>query len=130
MGNNAIANKSLVFSFLYYDTSSTDNGRYCISCWQKEDIKEALVRLQQISQTSVPELRRAKSWHFTPIDWSKMKKKSFPVRGMNLMENYHFALPGISKEGARVFGAISGSTFYIVWFDMHHEIWPVKLKNT
>lgn len=49
---------------------------------------------------------------------------------MNLLEPFHFALLGVNGQLTRVFGAYSSGTFYIVWFDLDHMIWPSELKHT
>ncbi|MBU1088512.1 hypothetical protein KKA02_01355 [Patescibacteria group bacterium] len=123
------ANEKIRFSFEYYDKSSSN---YCLSCWSQKDIRSTLLRLQDVCTKSFNHLNRERRvYHFSEVIWEKtIKKTGFPNRGVNQLPAFHFALLGINNQKARVYGAYSASTFYIVWFDLNHEIWPVKLKHT
>lgn len=124
------AGEKIKFSFEYYDTSDQP---YCISEWQqKEQIKEALKRLKEINNKSFDELRRDRRvYHFEQVNWDKTTKKSgFPDSRANTLSAFHFSLLGVNGQKTRVFGAYYRDTFYIVWFDLNHEIWPSFLKNT
>lgn len=122
--------KKLNFSFEYYDHTSS---RYCLSCWSAEDIRNALLRLKEISMKSFNELSNEgrRVYHFGEVDWNKTTEKSgFPDPKVRELPAFHFALLGINSQRARVFGAYSAGTFYIVWFDLNHKVWPSFLKHT
>ncbi len=78
--------------------------------------------------------QQRKVYHFTPTDWSKssMFPEGFPdyIKALNHLDPFHFAILGLNQQKARVFGAVAGSTFYVVWFDYNHSILPYRLKNT
>lgn len=117
------------FSFRYYDTT---NNSYCISTWDEEKIAKTLGRLQDISNKTYNELNRGSNvYHFHPVDWAQtIKQGGFPDSRANNLEPFQFALLGINGKKARVYGALSQNTFYIVWFDINHEIWPTLKKHT
>lgn len=122
------ANEKIRFSFEYYDKSSTN---YCLSCWGQVQIRNALLRLQEICTKSFNDLSRERRvYHFGEVDWEKTTKKSgFPDRRVHQLPAFHFSLLG-NNQKARVYGAYSTGTFYIVWFDLNHDIWPVQLRHT
>lgn len=71
------------------------------------------------------------TYHFGEVDWKKtIKKDGFPNPAVNQLQAFHFALLGVNGQLTRVFGAYSSGIFYVVWFDLNHEIWPVELRNT
>lgn len=123
------ANQKLAFSFEYYDNNST---RYCMSKWSESQIREAILRLQNISTKSFNDLTRERGvYHFGEVDWSKTNEKGgFPDWRVNRLPAFHFALLNVNHQLARVFGAYSSGVFYIVWFDLNHQIWPSFLKHT
>lgn len=124
-------NRKITFSFEYYDTSC-DN--YCISNqkWNRQQIKRTLYCLSDVSSKSFNQLRREKrEYHFNEVDWkSTIKKSGFPSPTVNQMSPFHFSLIGVNGQLARVYGSYYQGIFYIVWFDLEHEIWPVELKHT
>jgi len=70
-------------------------------------------------------------YHFAEVDWACTTERSgFPEDAANQMSAFHFALLGVNGQCARVYGAYSENTFYIVWFDRNHEIWPTPLRHT
>lgn len=123
------SNEKLRFSFEYYDRTSNN---YCLSSWGQSQIRNTLFRLQDVCTKSFNDLtRERKVYHFGEVVWEKTTKKTgFPDSKVNQLPAFHFALLGINNQKARVYGAYSAGTFYIVWFDLNHEIWPVELKNT
>ncbi len=123
-----IPNNKIKFSFEFYDTSC----KYCLSNWGEGKIAAALGRLQDINSKTFDDLRRESVvYHFNSVDWSKtIERSGFPLAVANELEPFHFSLLGVNGQKARVFGAYSQGTFYIVWFDLNHVIWPTLLKNT
>jgi len=119
----------LNFSFEYYDKTS---DKYCISCWTKEQIRTAFARLQEICTKSFNQLsKEGRVYHFSEVDWTKtIEKSGFHDSRVNDLQAFHFALLNVNGQKARVYGAYSSGTFYIVWFDLNHEIWSSPLKRT
>ncbi|MEK7149699.1 MAG: hypothetical protein AAB757_01865 [Patescibacteria group bacterium] len=118
--------EKLKFSFEYYDSSC----KYCLSDWQKAEISGALNRLKEVNQKTYNDLFREKEvYHFHPVDWSTTKEKNgFPDKKVNNLEPFQFALLGINNQKARIFGARQDNIFYIVWFDLNHEVDPMTKK--
>lgn len=121
-------NQKIKFSFEYYDTSY----KYCISEWTKEQIRRSLVRLKDISTKSFNELtRNRRVYHFNEVFWGRtIEKNGFPDKRLQAFPAFHFALVGVNGQLTRVYGAFYQDTFYIVWFDLNHVIWPTPLKYT
>ena len=120
-------NEKLRFSFEFYDGS-----KYCLSSWIQEDVKQTLSRLKEICKLSFNDMRRmASTYHFHEVDWKSTTEKSgFPIRSVNGLSAFQFALLGVNHQKARVYGAYYGGIFYIVWFDFEHSITPSFRKNT
>lgn len=116
------------FSFEFYDKSS----KYCLSDWQKKDIATTLTRLSEMCEKTYGEIMQsAKVYHFHPVDWSKTQEPDgFPSPKAMALEPFQFSVVGVNNQKARVFGAYSSGTFYIVWFDFDHKIWPSFIKHT
>jgi hypothetical protein len=127
--SNSPASEKIKFSFEFYDLSQDG---YCLSEWPPEKIKRALACLKDINTKSFLELQKNKRvYHFDEVIWSRtVMPEGFPDARTHAMSPFHFALVGVNGQLARVFGAYSSGTFYIIWFDLNHEIWPVPLKNT
>jgi hypothetical protein len=123
---------NLNFSFQYYDTEP--ENIFCFSVMSDTEIKQTLARLKDICSKTFNELRQSKYvYHFNPVVWEKtIFPDGFPepIKELNNLEPFHFKILGINNGMARVFGAYSQSTFYVVWFDYDHEIWPTPKKNT
>lgn len=123
--------KNLTFSFQYYDTDK--GNEFCLADWDKEDIRFTLARLKEICSKTIQEIMRgAGTYHFYETNWGKSPifPNGFSARALNDLPPFHFSIVGLNHNKARVFGALSGLTFYIVWFDFEHEIIPSALKNT
>lgn len=121
--------QKLNFSFEFYDISEQT---YCLSNFTSEQVKIAMTRLKEISTLTFEELRRNdRVFHFGSVTWEKtIKKNGFENKVLDVLPPFHFALLNVNEQLCRVYGAYYQGTFYIVWFDLNHEIWPTKLKNT
>lgn len=119
----------LSFSFEFFDTSTEC---YCFSNGTPEQIKKAMARLRQLSEKTFSELLAEKKvLHLHPVDWDKTTKpEGFPDAKAMEMEAFQFALLGVNGQLTRVYGALSRDTFYIVWIDWNHEIWPTLKRHT
>ncbi len=117
------------FSFEYYDTLK---DKYCLSCWEKSQIKDTLNRLKEINCKTLNELKSQRGvYHFREVYWEQTtEKQGFNNPSIKTMETFHFALLGINNQKARVYGVYSSNVFYIVWFDLNHTIWPSFKKHT
>jgi len=121
--------EKLRFSFEYYDTACDE---FCLSRFKPDQIRKALARLKDINSKTHLELRAERHvYHFNQVEWDQtIKKDGFPDSRLEEWPAFHFALVGVNKQKARVYGAYYQGTFYIVWFDLNHEIWPSRLKHT
>ena len=117
------------FSFEFYDVNRED---YCISCWQKEQIKIALSRLKEINNKTLNDMRSQRAvLHFGEVIWEETTEKNgFNNPAIREMESFHFALLGVNGQKTRVYGVYSANVFYIVWFDLNHIVWPSFKKHT
>lgn len=117
------------FSFEFYDTTSSE---FCLSTWKDSDIKRTLSCLQDICRKSFFDLKaESRVYHFHEVEWKgSAKPDGFPTEALNDLDPYQFSLVGVNQQKARVFGAYALGTFYIVWFDLNHQITPSFLKNT
>lgn len=116
------------FSFQYYDLSRED---YCLSYWTQEQIRETFTRLREISALTYAEFFQQRSvYHFHSVDWSKTTEKAGFARELGDLEAFQFALLSVNGQLARVFGAFYDGTFYVVWFDLDHRIWPSEKRHT
>ena len=124
-----LPDENIQFSFRFYDTSSKE---FCISRWGEEKIFASLKALQDINRKTYSELLGGKTvYHFHPVPWEQTDKKNgFPNANVNALDAFQFALIGVNGQKARVFGALARNTFYIVWFDLEHKIYPTWKKNT
>lgn len=126
---SAIPRGKLNFSFEFFDTETT---KYCLSNGTPEQIKAALARLKETNGKTLLELlRESKVRHFHEVDWDQTTEPDgFPDPRAMEMQAFQFALLGVNGQLTRVYGALSRDTFYIVWIDWNHEIWPSLKKHT
>ena len=129
-GEASVLNRELLFSFKYYD--ERNDQQYCLSKFEKDQVRTTLERLKEVSKTTVNELRQKRQfYHFHEVDWrSTTIKDGFVNSELRLLEPFQFSLINVNGQKARVFGAMSHFTFYIVWFDLNHKIWPSFKRNT
>lgn len=116
-----LPSQRIKFSFRYYDVTS---DRYCLSCWEREEIRKTLGRLREIGEKTYFDMcADGEVLHFHEVDWQQTSEPhGFPDRDARAMAPFQFALLGVNRWKARVFGALSGDTFYIVWFDKDHRV--------
>ncbi len=129
-GEATVLNTELLFSFKYYDEQ--DDKKYCLSNFDKEQVRATLERLREINKTTVNDLRQKRAfYHFHEVDWqSTTVKEGFTNISLRSLEPFQFSLKNVNGQKARIFGAMSQFTFYIVWFDLNHEIWPSFKRHT
>lgn len=121
-------NDKLTFSFEFYD----NNGKYCLSKFKQGDVPLVLERLKQLNEKTINEILRDKNvLHFHEVYWERTtEKKGFPSSTVNSFNPFQFSLNGINNQKARIYGALTSTIFYIVWFDLEHQIWPSIKKHT
>lgn len=126
---NRLKNQKISFSFEYYDAK---NEKYSFLKWSKDQILETIARLKDISSKTFNEMRKdSRVYSFSEVIWERtIFPKGFTNPTVNSLQAFHFGLLGVNRQLARVFGAYARGVFYIVWFDLNHEIWPTPLKNT
>jgi hypothetical protein len=119
---------NLKFSFEFYDIIQ---NKYCLSKWSEKDISTTLKRLKEVCEKNFQELFKDRStYHFHSIDWTQTTERGFPNTKIQNLEPFQFALLGVNNQKARVYGAYADNTFFIVWFDLNHEICPSFKKHT
>lgn len=123
-----IPDSHIKFSFKFYDTK---NQKYCISTWKSKEIALTLERLKDVSSKTFAEIIGRNTYKFHRVKWEQTKHKDgFPDTEVNTLTPFQFALVGVNGQKARVFGAYAENIFYIVWFDLNHDIWSSPKKNT
>src|SRR3990170_8870899 len=125
---NLPENINIKFSFEFYDS---DYSEYCLSTWKSDQISSALKRMKEVNGKTFNELQRDNQvYHFHSVPWEETNKKNgFPNDKVNELEAFQIALIGINGQKARLFGGYAQNTFYIVWFDLEHKIWPSFKKR-
>lgn len=125
----ALPASKLQFSFEFYDT---DRPEYCLSSWSQEQIRGTLVRLKDLSTKTLKEIvAQRKTYHFYETIWERtIEPQGFSDPRIKELDPFHFALLGVNGQKARVYGALANDTFYVVWFDLEHAIWPTFKKHT
>jgi len=123
------SDEKIKFSFRYYDTTCND---FCLSSWGSIKIAETLKKLQDINNKTYNEINSGRTtYHFHPVSWEQtIKKNGFPLTEVNRLSAFQFALIGVNSGKARVYGALYQNTFFIVWFDLEHTIWPSFKSHT
>lgn len=121
--------RKLNFSFGFYEETHKE---YTLQSWSKEQILMTILRFKQICSKTLNEMKQGRrTLHFHEVFWeSTIEKKGFTNPTANLYHAFQFALLGVSEKGARVYGFLDTGTFYIVWFDLDHKIWPTFPKYT
>ena len=109
------------FSFLHFDQDSE-----CPSAWASEEIKTLFVRLkvaagmtweQVIKSGGAPGNKTGLG--FTPVDVKKCSRK-LP---MQLSDDIDLSEIRVSEK-ARIFGVRNESTYFVIWLDRNHAIFP------
>lgn len=121
-------NNKITFSFEYYDKEK----KYCLSSWGEKEIAQALCRLGEVNQKTFTELSaQSRTFRFHPVRWeSTIEKNGFPDPGISGLSPFQFSLVGINDSKARIYGGYGSNVFYVVWFDLEHQIWPSFKKHT
>ncbi|HRP55877.1 hypothetical protein [Agriterribacter sp.] len=111
------------FSLKYFDTG---NVKFPCSCWDGvyyldlfSRIKD-LCLLQKLEFTS----NRSKTLRSHPIKWQETTENGFgfPMEEQIVDVPYQFSLSANDK--GRVHGFFISNTFYVVWLDKNHALYP------
>ena len=119
------ADTGLRFSFKHVDFSKV--GKFCVTQCEDGYIAKFLERLRDVSQLTVLEFRtnRSSSIRSHPIEFAQTsEKEGFSSLNQQLRgsEAYQFELTA-NKHG-RVHGFLVNDTFYVVWIDPKHLLFP------
>ena len=120
--------ETIKFSFRCYD----ETGKFCLSKWGEANVLMVLKRLKELNKKTYNELLRDRSgYHFHSVNWDNTTEKNgFSDIYLKDKEAFQVALLGINNQKARMYGAFERNVFYIVWFDLEHQITPSTLKHT
>jgi hypothetical protein len=117
--------QGISFSFKYYQ----DNHNK-FSCIKKEAIYWVTLvgRLKDLSSLTAKEFlaNRSNTLRFHPIEWEDTSESGFGLPNEKQLVDtpYQFSLS--SNEHGRVHGFLINETFYIVWLDPDHLLYPAK----
>ena len=129
-GESKTLNRELLFSFKYYD--ETNSQQFCLSKFSSDQVRIAMERLREVSAKTLNDVRQQRQFfHFHEVDWAQTTiKDGFGNRELQQLQSFQFSLANVNEQKTRVYGAMSETTFYVVWFDLNHQIWPSFKKHT
>jgi len=117
------ATELINFSFKYLDnqhhkfTYGSHNGGYFV---------EVINRIKEICKLTKLELlaNRSAALRAHPITWNSTSEErfGFPKEDEIVDTPYQFSIA--SNEHGRVHGFFIYNTFYVVWFDKNHQLYP------
>jgi len=117
------------FSFKYAKTC----GSMSYPNWEKGFGQRIHARLKSVCELTIDQFmsRYQPEWRVHKHEWNRTSRKEGwgedlpkPLRGET---GWQF---GLGKGGGRIHGFIIDSTFYIVWFDREHDLYPMKSKKS
>lgn len=126
---NEALEREMKFSFKY---SAIDHKKFSISNKKAKYFKKVIERLKNISSWTFTELKgdKGKTLRFNYLDFSTSSEKS-GFSHLNIQHEtckpYEFSIS--SNEHGRVHGFVNENTFYIVWFDPDHKLFPNANKK-
>lgn len=120
------AGEFLNFSFKYLDTS---HSKFPCFHDEHEAYSNFVRRLRDLSGLKKIEVmaNRSKSLRMHPIEWHKSSEKSgfgIPAEEQIVDTPYQFSLT--ANEHGRFHGFFITNTFYVVWLDKDHKLYPRK----
>jgi hypothetical protein len=119
-----IPNPDLRFSFKYFDDS---DPHLCPPLFPVSYTQTLMQRLKELSSWTIKEFTgpTSKSLRNHSHDWSKTSR---PAGFQNLpkqlqgFQGWQFQLS--ANEHGRVHGIILDHTFYVIWLDKNHQLYP------
>ena len=116
----------LRFSFKYFDDSDPE---LCPPSFCENYLHTLMNRLKDLSSLTVQEftsVSRSRSLRAHTHDWSKTSRPAgFKHLNQQLRESHagwQFQLS--SNEHGRVHGLLIGNTFFVIWLDQNHKLYP------
>lgn len=116
----------LRFSFKHLDLN---NPKFCTSRCKPGYVERLLTRLRDISSFKVQEFRtnRSPSLKAHPIDFSETSETDgFSSLNSQLRYEEAWQFEITRNEHGRVHGLLIIETFYVVWIDPDHQLYPQK----
>lgn len=118
------ATELINFSLKYLDNNSE---KFLYTSHTGDYFCEVLDRIKNLSSLTKQELlsNRSSTLRTHPIDWKKTsmpKGFGFPKHEEIVDVPYQFAVSG--NEHGRIHGFFISNTFYIVWLDKDHSLYP------
>lgn len=113
------------FSFKYLKNV---DGKFCIIDCEGDYFRTLIDRLKDLSTMKMLELltSRSSALRAHPIDWSDVRvsedKFDIPKEEQLVDTPYQISISG--NESGRIHGFRIGDTFYVVWFDPNHLLYP------
>ena len=118
-----VPNVILRFSFSLFDGSDLE---VCPEIFKDGYVRQLMERLKAISGWTVIDFvtPKGKAIRNHPIDWSETARP----RGFQLPEQYDAYMPYqfslSANQWGRVHGLLIDDTFYIIWLDQDHRVYP------
>ncbi len=116
------------FSFKYFD-----NGHSKFSTLEKEYeyFHKVLDKMKILSDKEMSHLvaSGARAYRFHPIIWKDVTENGFPDHVPPDIAGNPYQFNITQSKYGRVHGFIIGSTFFVVWLDPEHNLYPDK-RNT
>jgi hypothetical protein len=118
------ATELINFSFKYLDGT---HDKFIYTAHDSSYFCEIIDRIKSLSSTTKQELlsSRSSALRFHPIDWAETSVNvgfNFPRHEEIVDVPYQFAVS--ANESGRVHGFFILNTFYIVWLDKEHNLYP------
>ena len=110
------------FGMIYFD-----GPRGWLNVQSKDILVDIIKKLRNFESMSWGEIDRSGQSHLMPLDKiTKEAKERLKERELDDLELYSFHLS--AKE--RIWGKRERETFYIIWWDPEHTVYPVQKKYT
>lgn len=125
MKKSDIAREELKFSFKHFDISDSE---LCPIDFKKNYTQNLMKRLRDLSCISAQDFisNRSDSLRSHPLNWSVTSRpegfKHLHEQLRRDVKGWQFSVS--ANKFGRVHGFILGSTFYIVWLDQNHKLYP------
>ncbi len=109
----------LSFKHLNLTDKFTPKGR------EAEYIITALGRMREMCKLKPQELKQSgKVWRCHTIKWDETSEpKGYEAMPKSFQDSEPMQI-SLGKADGRLQGYFVGSTFYVVWFDAHHQLYP------
>lgn len=120
-----VRDANLKFSFKYLDLVS--NAKFCLAHCQDGYLEKLLLRLRDVNGITVNEFRttKANALRAHTHVWSKTSEpKGFTCLNSQLRENEAWQFEITSNLHGRVHGILLDDTFFVVWLDPKHKMYP------